>query len=557
MEFGLLSITSKIAFLLNILHFIGMGGYLILKRFGQVSTETLMAMSVPVSIAIITIFCLYFIILNDSHRKYLSLTLKSPYIQILFVIISLVNIPIVTSFLSNDILAVTYALLMSFNILLVAPRGIFSLTQISSNKLNISRKRLITFTALTTGIAIATFIGIQLQLPIRNNNLTINVADPFAVFGGLFFTIIWFKFYRKNTVWRVPYFSLGLMSFLAMLIVGAMVAYINKGEIEQWALTNRLIGFFILMSYLAAGALFSTVLNRSHAMLLLKISILAATATYIVYLLSLLLELFPREIYSILNWEGYQFSGLLLNKNAFSLQLVLLLSIVLTHLKATQNKSLHVIIAITIFLIFVTNSRTAILLSALLPILALQFTNFTLLDLKHTLIYLAFFCIIKWGLAKYIPMLLFDDPSEFSIVNSTEMLRHSLAAIDFLAIQHDRIASSIDGFQMWLANPIFGAGLGAYIESQALPLVIHNSLLWILAEMGVFGLMLFMVLPICLLIHSLRNGIKNIAREDAALFLILVTVIVFSQFHEILYQRIIWFWIGLFTVKANLLSAHK
>jgi hypothetical protein len=103
------------------------------------------------------------------------------------------------------------------------------------------------------------------------------------------------------------------------------------------------------------------------------------------------------------------------------------------------------------------------------------------------------------------------------------------------------------GLEMWMTSPVLGAGLGAF-RNQMLteignPLVIHSSLVWMLAELGLAGTMVFLV-PFAMILNTAWDERKT---HSAANIALLLTLLVFgaSQFvHDIFYQRIFWILFG-------------
>ena len=155
-------------------------------------------------------------------------------------------------------------------------------------------------------------------------------------------------------------------------------------------------------------------------------------------------------------------------------------------------------------------------------------------------------------------VLTFTDQSIIASDRVLSGLSNPSKHLVFDHLQSDRIQSLIGGYQMWLDNFVIGGGLGAYIETQTLKsLVIHNTPLWILAEMGILGLMLSSYLPFQIIMHRIRNGIQTMKWEDSALLLILLSFMVFSQFHEIVYQRMFWFFLGLLAVRGKVFSNNS
>jgi O-antigen ligase len=110
---------------------------------------------------------------------------------------------------------------------------------------------------------------------------------------------------------------------------------------------------------------------------------------------------------------------------------------------------------------------------------------------------------------------------------------------------------------MFLAHPLFGAGLGAFYKSQsdlALPLaeralIIHNSFLWILAEAGLFGFIVIFGPPI---IWGVRTFLNMKWRTDPYLcgfLLILANASIMGMAHELMYQRVFWLMLGIFLAR--------
>jgi hypothetical protein len=102
----------------------------------------------------------------------------------------------------------------------------------------------------------------------------------------------------------------------------------------------------------------------------------------------------------------------------------------------------------------------------------------------------------------------------------------------------------VGGFALFMNNPIFGAGLGAYMEAQVKagePLSIHSTPVWLLAETGIVGFAA-LALPVIRLWY--REVIT--LREEVGAFLVLSILgfAVASSVHELLYQRAFWLLLG-------------
>jgi hypothetical protein len=121
-------------------------------------------------------------------------------------------------------------------------------------------------------------------------------------------------------------------------------------------------------------------------------------------------------------------------------------------------------------------------------------------------------------------------------------------AITSSEVQADRMESLRGGLAMWLAHPVFGGGLGAYIyehlKQTGIPLVIHNSLLWAGAELGLVGVIAYMV-PIVFVVRALFME-RTWTDSTSKIVVVgsLVTMVTMSMAHDMLYQRLFWLLLG-------------
>src|SRR5690606_15055837 len=95
--------------------------------------------------------------------------------------------------------------------------------------------------------------------------------------------------------------------------------------------------------------------------------------------------------------------------------------------------------------------------------------------------------------------------------------------------------------------PILGAGLGAFrsqliIGTGGQPLLIHSTVVWLLAELGIVGLAVFLVPALALLYWLWRVGKPDMGNRLTILCLIIFGVM--SGPADMLYQRTFWLLIG-------------
>ncbi|MFH1807087.1 MAG: O-antigen ligase family protein, partial [Pseudomonadota bacterium] len=118
----------------------------------------------------------------------------------------------------------------------------------------------------------------------------------------------------------------------------------------------------------------------------------------------------------------------------------------------------------------------------------------------------------------------------------------------FSYVQYDRMTGLIEGWKMFLENPLFGAGLGAFYQEKlatGVPLVIHNSFLWVLAEFGLFG---FIAIFGPVGVFATKNLLSGKWRHDRRMHAFLALLLgagIMALAHEVMYQRIFWFMTGI------------
>jgi O-antigen ligase len=110
---------------------------------------------------------------------------------------------------------------------------------------------------------------------------------------------------------------------------------------------------------------------------------------------------------------------------------------------------------------------------------------------------------------------------------------------------HEHLATIEQGLALFLSNPLFGAGLGAFIGDQVrttgTPLIIHSTPVWLLAETGIAGFAVFMATAGRIVVTEWP---RRALRPARFLILILGILALMSELHELLYQRGFWLLLG-------------
>jgi hypothetical protein len=381
-------------------------------------------------------------------------------------------------------------------------------------------------------IGAATAVFFQLFLPVNSGLISVNLADPIVIVAGCIFA---YNHFRKRPQWRLAHFNLMICLASVVLVGGYLHGYLEFGW-TQWASANRLVGWPILLCYGATGALIVYRMRDDGLDLLLR--------TFVAT--SLVVFLFDYAM-SIAYWSGARFlqqlvqlpiEGFSQNRNAFSFQLLMSVCILLA--SHWPRKALWLGIAIAG--VFVSGSRAGYL--ALIVVLALAIFVAPV-DRRQGAIAAAIAAMI--ALANELIPNLVHFIQLLSHAGSASLLPSYMAVmISGASSDTERMASLIGGWQLFIANPVFGAGLGAFMEQAVrlgTPLVIHSTPLWLLAEFGVVGF-LVMTAPIVLIFRSEILRAPHFDVAGRLLILIISGFAVMSLAHELLYQRTFWLLLG-------------
>ncbi len=391
-------------------------------------------------------------------------------------------------------------------------------------------------------VLVATLIVFQMMFATDTGWVTLNLADPFAIVGGITFVVLAFAVRGWNTIWKIPNVNLALIAGT----VATGLAFIHGWSlfgVTEWAFYNRLLGWFLLLCYLLTGALIAQGVGRIGLNAMARVYIVACAFIIITELFFRLwahtVGLDFRNFYAGTVFPG--FSGMIGNPNAFGLQLVLAMAIGLSgnffwigrHGSAIQRISLGVIFAGIVF----TGSRASALALIVIVLGVLLLRRIPIRQLLST---------IGVGLVIVLVVLAVNSGGTQSGVQPK-----SFVGLDRLGlVQPDRMESLIVGWDMFVSHPIFGTGLGAYMEwhlrKTGKPWVIHNSYLWLLAEFGIVGFLAFLIIPanVFLWVWRNREGKWEWDWTMVAGIGCLVAFGVMSLAHELVYQRVVWFMFG-------------
>lgn len=436
-----------------------------------------------------------------------------------------------------------------------------------------------TGTALAWGIPVLTAIAVffQVHVPLATSRLNVNLADPLAIAGAAIL-VAGLVSARHWPSWRLPHFNIALGLMTACITLGFLHGWMDFG-LTSWALTNRFAGWFILLAYLATGSLIvSRGGEKGFEMLLLGFAAAAIGVIIVDLTVFCMVRIglsIPREIIK------YRSEGFAQNANAFALQIMFAIAAVIAAVRAPRAQALWLsalfiglwfsgsrsgLIALAVVVpaaMLLHASRPAVIASACAATVAAVVVVDWLPEIIQTA-----YAAIRWlitavqyllqslfatdggGMGDGMPSRLALTPPRFSPME--------IVASGYQPSNVQRIASLKGGLAMFLENPIFGAGLGAftaeYLRAHGVPLVIHSTPLWLLAEFGVIGFLIFAAPFVLLLKQEIARTEASASRTFTILMLLGFAAI--AAVHDMVYQRAFWLLMGAALAAGAAVSSH-
>jgi uncharacterized membrane protein YbhN (UPF0104 family) len=376
-------------------------------------------------------------------------------------------------------------------------------------------------------IAVAVLVFFQIYVPIASGTLlNVNLADPLAILGGVLFVLMCWQ-ERKLPQWRYRYFNVALVAASLVLTLSLFIGAARFGWTD-WAVVNRYWGWYILLAYAGTGALL-TKDSGAEAMRILLLTFAGAGAA-IAALELLLLALNHLGVQSALPLAPTELQGFSLNHNFLAFQLLMALSAVFV---AVRGRTLRIaIISALLAALYFTDSRSGWITASVVLAASIYMNAATLREiglafvgtLAIVLPILAAALLISGNLSGAVPI---------AIVGTTNT--------------EGRLMSIFEGLQLFLEHPLLGAGLGAFRNKLIMfdsdqPLLIHSTSVWLLAELGIVGLVTFATPAVYALLVELRRRHADSAGQLIALCLIGFGVM--SVPADMLYQRTFWLLFG-------------
>lgn len=390
---------------------------------------------------------------------------------------------------------------------------------------------------LFAGPFAALLVFVTLHVPFRDTLIAINLADPLAILALSLAGLSWLSAGQPPLRFPKPFgwWVIGL----SLLILSGFLNGAARFGVTEWALNNRLVGWAVLMGYLALGAMIVRIWGN-HGLRRIAEVVLTTGAVIVVF------DLFHREFFSFFDNTALiasNFEGFSMNRNAFAFQLLIAASAGLAYSKVIARTRLSTAYCLLLGAVFMGIWRTYSMTGIVTAIgLGLGMLLFGMVDRRivlRSLLWIAFFVAAAWVLRWTLGLLLLADSPDITAAAPN---------LYILSTQTERWMAIQKGLEIWYQNPVFGAGLGAFanlrLGEAGKILVMHSVPVWLLAEFGVLGFALVASLPAAFLSRALRWRLSSLPPHVVFLIAVTVCFTVFGMTHDIFYQRVFWLVLG-------------
>lgn len=394
-------------------------------------------------------------------------------------------------------------------------------------------------------VATAFLVLFQIYVPISSGTLlNVNLADPVVILGGSIFLLQSIT-QQSPPQWRIPHLNLAIGAMTVVLAISLIAGAARFGYTE-WAVVNRFLGWFVLLAYAATGALVIKAAGREGFDTIL-LTFVAATAAIVAIEFALVI-IESGGIHISLPVVKNEIQGFAQNRNSFAFQILMALSAAIV---AVHNSRTRVLLIATFMVgLWWCGSRSGWGTAIILILGSLYLRAATVAEMASAIL-----LAIVAGLSPLVTAFLANLAALLvhlwngTYISHYALLPHiDLPEIAPSAADHaERLLSIKHGWELFITNPIFGAGLGAFRNlgipsSSGVPLIIHSTPLWIMAEMGLVGLVVFAWPALYILFAEFRRKKRDSASQLVVLCLVAFAVMAMPA--DMFYQRTFWFLIG-------------
>ncbi len=379
-------------------------------------------------------------------------------------------------------------------------------------------------------LSAATLVLFQVFVPIPSGLLNVNLADPLAVLGGVLF-ILSVTRNRRAPQWRVPNINLAIV-VATLVLVGSLLLGASRFGWTTWAVTNRFFGWFVILGYGATGALIVSE-GRKEGFRVLLLTFVGATAA--IAAIEAALVLLKSAGFQVAVTAG-NVEGFAQNRNAFAFQLLMATCAAIILIRGPALRI--AIFAMLLLGFWFAGSRSGWIAVAFVIATSLYLGVLTTREIA-----LAIMCAAGVAAGAAIMPVLVS-----ALLGIPYIANHPIPNfVPEAASTHERWITIVGGVELFLSHPVFGAGLGAFrnemlLSTTGVPLIIHSTPVWLLAEMGIVGFAVFTFAGLYIFFSEWRHARK--VQASALIVLCFVGFAVMSGPGDIFYQRTFWLLAG-------------
>ena len=414
-------------------------------------------------------------------------------------------------------------------------------------------------------VVAALAIGLQVQATpvILGTPLRLTLSDVLSPLIGL--ALLWAA-YRNVAArlpqWRLPRMGLWLVGLSLVMTLSLITGRLEVGAWFGWALVSKYAGWFVLLWYFLLAAWIVRNYGERARELFISLFIYVCATVGTVDIVVRGFRLINTGVPTPLKFGWARLQGFMENPNANAFLVSIALLLMLCRMGAGRPVKpwlAHAILGVFVAVLFLTASRGAWL--------GLGLVVGAILLTHRAALFRPLLIAVPVAMA-----LVFAAQATPSIVRGLQHvdlpavpgkadLTRELRIVNTARLHGTdtdtayRLESGLEALETWWQNPILGQGLGTYLWAQGgtldadgrLP-TIHNTFLWIMAEMGTLGALVFGGFFL-LSLHALRparfGGAPDPSGFQYAGFLMLILFAGMSLTSEMLYQRHFWFFLGL------------
>jgi hypothetical protein len=398
---------------------------------------------------------------------------------------------------------------------------------------------------LFMGSLTAMLVFFQIHIKYGLVAFNLNLADIFAL-AGLVLGID--SLISKKIIFEFPYTRFFILSSFLSLLFALIIGWIHFGS-SSWAFLTRFLGWFIIIGYFFLGAL---VINNQKEHGLRQITSIMFN-TYLSVIFIILISFYIRKYYwNLPTGMAYLQAGFSATRNSFCFEILSVLALVGGSYCAKSFKisEKHLLsISILLFGVYLTHSRSGLLLAGLFLIL---FYTLRILSFKNIIKVLFYTLIIN-----FLFLIVWEIFTSPTLIPHHSRPLSSLLRYSKPTSNVERFFSIIEALNLWKEHFLIGTGLGGFVHHMHLHhkifLVIHSGYIFLLTELGILGSLPFVWYGSQILKNlyqkiSNRLSGKNLSAQEAIFVFICLLFLVMNCFHDMLYQRIFWFIFGMCVV---------